>query len=102
MRQQENTLPGTAASNGRPKRLRAVLRRARRRISEPRYRWLRIPLGSLLVLAGLLGFLPILGFWMIPLGLSLLAVDFPVLRPILRRFREWLRRLLGRERADSR
>jgi hypothetical protein len=89
-------------ASARRRDVRGALRRARRRISEPRYRWLRIPLGGLLVLAGLLGFLPILGFWMIPLGLSLLAVDFPALRPILRRFREWLRRLLGRQSADSR
>ena len=30
---------------------------------------MRIPLGILLILAGIVGFLPILGFWMVPLGL---------------------------------
>ena len=48
------------------------------KLREPRLRWLRVPIGFALVLAGIVGFLPILGFWMIPLGLSLLALDFPV------------------------
>jgi hypothetical protein len=34
----------------------------------------------LLILGGLLSFLPILGIWMLPLGLLLLAEDLPVLR----------------------
>jgi len=37
-------------------------------------------LGILLILAGLLGFLPVHGFWMIPLGVALLATDIPALR----------------------
>ena len=36
----------------------------------------RITVGSLLIVGGLLGFFPVLGFWMIPLGLVVLAVDF--------------------------
>ena len=40
----------------------------------------RLPLGVLLVFSGFLGFLPILGFWMIPLGIAVAAMD-------LRRFR---------------
>ncbi len=40
----------------------------------------RLFVGILLILFGILGFLPILGFWMIPLGLVVLSVDFPVLR----------------------
>ena len=39
--------------------------------------WLvRVTIGMLLLLAGLLGALPILGFWMIPLGLLVLSLDF--------------------------
>ena len=42
-----------------------------------------------LILAGFVGFLPILGFWMVPLGLLLIAQDVPFLqRPILRLI-EW-------------
>ena len=42
---------------------------------------LRLPAALALIVGGLLGFLPILGFWMLPLGLILLAVDLPLLRP---------------------
>jgi len=39
----------------------------------------RASMGFTLVIAGVLGpFLPILGIWMVPMGLVLLAVDFPV------------------------
>jgi hypothetical protein len=31
-------------------------------------RWARLVVGVLLIVGGLLGFLPILGFWMVPLG----------------------------------
>ena len=40
-------------------------------------RWIRIPLGILLVVGGIFGALPVLGFWMLPLGLILLSADFP-------------------------
>jgi hypothetical protein len=42
---------------------------------------LRVPLATLLMAGGVLGFLPVLGFWMIPLGLLVLAIDLPLLRP---------------------
>ncbi len=41
---------------------------------------IRFPLALLLIAGGLFSFLPILGIWMLPLGLLLLAVDLPVLR----------------------
>jgi hypothetical protein len=41
----------------------------------------RIPLGVLLLLGGFLSILPVFGLWMLPLGVMLLAVDIPVLRP---------------------
>jgi len=52
-------------------------------------------LGLFLILLGFLGFLPILGFWMIPLGLALLATDIP---PASR----WLRRRLAAYRRRNR
>lgn len=69
-----------------------------RYLRQPSGRWLRIPAGLLLILGGLLSFLPILGIWMLPLGLLLLAEDLPVLRSwrswvldwIERRHPEWL------------
>ena len=60
---------------------------------------IRIPLGILFVIGGILSFLPILGIWMLPLGLLLLAIDLPVLqRPMNglilrgeRQFKTWRR-----------
>ena len=45
----------------------------------------RIPMGIALMAGGVIGFLPILGFWMVPLGLAVLAQDVPVMRPPLAR-----------------
>lgn len=45
----------------------------------------RLIVGVLLVIGGILGFLPIVGFWMIPLGLIILSVDFPFIRRRRRR-----------------
>jgi len=42
--------------------------------------WVRVPLALALMAGGVVGFLPILGFWMVPLGLALLAIDVPFLR----------------------
>ena len=45
----------------------------------------RILLGTALILGGLLGFLPVLGFWMLPLGLAVLSIDLPIIRRFRRR-----------------
>lgn len=60
---------------------------------------IRIPLGLIFIVAGIFSFLPILGIWMLPLGVLLLAVDLPFLRRPLnavivrseRRWRRWRR-----------
>lgn len=51
-------------------------------------------MGVLLILGGVLGFLPVLGFWMIPLGLALLATDIPPLR-------HWLIKRLNASRRNN-
>lgn len=51
-------------------------------------------LGLVLMLLGTLGFLPILGFWMIPLGLALLASDIPP-------FRRWLKQQINARRKRN-
>lgn len=61
----------------------------------PSSRLVRIPLAALLVLGGFAGFLPILGFWMIPLGLALIAQDVPALRGPLARFLGFVNRKLA-------
>jgi purine-cytosine permease-like protein len=46
----------------------------------------RIGLGGTLVVAGgLFGFLPVLGYWMVPVGLVILATDIPPIRRFNRR-----------------
>ncbi len=52
--------------------------------------WVRVPPALLIFLLGFVGFLPVLGFWMIPLGLVLLAQDIPFLRPPLARALNWI------------
>jgi hypothetical protein len=49
-------------------------------VKQPGAVWMRIPLAIALMIGGLLGFLPVLGFWMLPLGTVLLAIDLPWLR----------------------
>lgn len=49
-------------------------------LRKPSSRWLRIPVGLLLVAGGVFGFLPVLGFWMLIPGLLLLSLDVPFLR----------------------
>lgn len=69
--------------------------RGMRGLRRPDRAILRIPVAVLLIVGGLLGFLPVLGFWMLPLGLLLLAVDLPFLKaPVARtlvRVEHWWR-----------
>ena len=58
----------------------------------PRSRLLRILIGLLLMAGGLFAFLPILGVWMIPLGMLVLSIDIPRVRRWRRRFAVWFHR----------
>jgi hypothetical protein len=63
--------------------------------------------GLVLMAGGLVGFLPVLGFWMLPLGVALVISDFP---PLRRRLELWLNEtrrryhidLLGRDKPEQR
>ncbi len=44
----------------------------------------RTALGGVLILGGGLGFLPVLGFWMIPVGLAVLSIDYHSARRLRR------------------
>jgi len=59
---------------------------------KPSSRWVRIPSGALLIAGGVLSFLPILGVWMLPLGLALLAEDVPALRSSRSKVLDWVER----------
>ena len=70
-------------------------RRTIKAASRPDAQWSRMPLAIGLMIGGMFGFLPILGFWMLPLGLALLAMDLPFLRRPLARFMAFINRKLA-------
>ena len=61
-------------------------------LRKPSSRWARLPVGLLLCVGGLLWILPVLGLWMLPLGLLLLAEDIPALHRLRDRGLAWLER----------
>ncbi len=76
-------------------------RSLRRRVADITYRALRwgrdhVPpgvrtlVGVLFMVGGVFGFLPILGFWMLPLGAAFVALDIPLTR---RRIDRWMHEL---------
>lgn len=73
----------------------------KRRIAEYMYRILywgqnhvppgvRSIIGIAFMVGGVFGFLPILGFWMLPLGIAFVALDVP---PARRKTDAWIKRL---------
>jgi len=72
----------------------AWARRMIKSASKPDSLW-RAPLAIGLMIGGLFGFLPVLGFWMLPLGLAFLAMDLPFLRGPLARFMAFINRKLA-------
>ena len=61
-----------------------MLVRIRRRVPPG----LRLPLGLVLMVGGVFGMLPVLGFWMLPLGAAVVALD---VRPLAVAARRWWR-----------
>jgi len=57
----------------------------------------RSVVGLVLIVAGLFGFLPILGFWMLPVGVAFIALDLPRTR---HRIDAWMLRLALEGRLD--
>ena len=78
-------------------------------VRKPTSIYVRIPLAFLLVVGGFLSFLPVLGLWMLPVGLLLFTQDVPPLqKPMAQGLgwieRKWLERQrvkLERERTKS-
>jgi hypothetical protein len=71
-------------------------------LRRPSSRLVRIPLAILLVVGGVFSFLPILGLWMLPLGLLLIAQDVPFLQRPLARMLGWIeRKWIERQRAKD-
>jgi len=71
-----------------PRRLQPAVHWLRR----PAVRWIRLPAGLLLILGGIFIMLPLIGLWMVPLGLILLGEDLPLAGRILDRVFDWLAR----------
>jgi hypothetical protein len=71
-------------------------------LRKPSSRLVRIPLALLLVVGGVFSFLPILGLWMLPLGLLLIAQDVPFLQRPLADLLGWIeRKWIDRQRAKD-
>src|ERR1700710_1324308 len=61
-------------------------------VRKPSSRLVRIPVAILLVVGGIFSFLPVLGLWMLPLGLVLFAQDVPMLQKPMARMLGWVER----------
>ena len=66
------------------------LGRTLRWLRDPNSRWLRLPLGVLFIVGGLLWFLPVLGIELLPIGLLLISEDVPFLRKPVDKVILWL------------
>jgi hypothetical protein len=71
-------------------------------LRQPSSRLVRIPLAILLIVGGIFSFLPVLGLWMLPLGLVLFAQDLPFLEKPTARTLGWIeRKWIERQRAKN-
>ena len=71
-------------------------------LRKPSSMLVRIPLAILLIAGGIFSFLPILGLWMLPLGLVLFAQDVPILQGPMARMLGWIeRKWIERQRAKN-
>ncbi|MDG2278196.1 MAG: hypothetical protein P8L31_09580 [Pseudomonadales bacterium] len=59
---------------------------------------IRTLLGIAFMIGGVFGFLPILGFWMLPLGAAFIALDIP---PMRQRIDAWLVTLRAKAKGET-
>ena len=78
----------TLLLNRLPTRIRTLVEHVR----QPQQKLLRYFVGGLFLIGGCLFFLPILGVWMLPLGMILLADDVPVFKRLAGKILEWVER----------
>ena len=67
-------------------------------LREPSRRGVRLCAALLFIAGGVLSILPVLGLWMLPVGLALLSQDLPVLKVPLERSARWIEDLWARIR----
>ena len=72
-----------------------------RKYAMPKSRAVRIAIGALLILFGIVGFLPVVGFWMIPLGVFVISHEFAMARRYRRRTVVWWGRRRRAGRRDA-
>jgi hypothetical protein len=70
-------------------------------LREPSRRWARLGAAVALILGGCLAILPILGLWMLPLGLALMSDDIPWLKVPLEKVSRGIERLWRRWRPKK-
>ena len=71
-------------------------------VRKPSSIYARIPIAILLVAGGFFSFLPVLGLWMLPLGLVLFAQDVPILQKPIANMLGWIeRKWIERQRAKN-
>jgi hypothetical protein len=73
-------------------RLPSRIQRWVRWLRHPSRRWARVSAGLLLIVGGLLSLLPLLGLWMLPVGLLLISEDVPFLRHASNDVLKWIER----------
>ncbi|GAC88704.1 hypothetical protein NBRC3257_1732 [Gluconobacter thailandicus NBRC 3257] len=61
-------------------------------LRKPERKWVRIPAGVLFMLGGCMAFLPVLGAWMVPVGILLLSEDIPFFRRLMEKALNWIQR----------
>ncbi|MBE7196533.1 MAG: hypothetical protein INR70_01845 [Parafilimonas terrae] len=67
-------------------------------LRRPSRRPARLVAALALIGGGVLSFLPVLGLWMLPLGLALLSEDIPALKPRLEALARAIKRAVSRLR----
>ena len=68
-------------------------------LRHPPRRWLRLVAAMLLISGGVLSLLPVLGLWMLPLGLALMSDDVPSLKTPLEHAARWIERTWRKTRT---
>lgn len=70
------------------------------RLRRPARGKVRVPAGIALTGGSLFGFLPVLGVWMLPVGLALLAHDVPPMRRPLARMLHFTKRKIEQRKGQ--
>src|SRR5438552_19111940 len=71
-------------------------------LRKPSSHYAQIPLAVLLIAGGIFSFLPVLGLWMLPVGLLLFAQDVQIMQMPLALMLGWIeRKWMERQRARN-